>query len=58
MWDHHLLDWICENCNNRNDEDLVTCCACNHPRPQTESYAEIWIEDMESDTGTGVTSIR
>ncbi len=58
MRDHHLPNWSCENCGIRNDEELVTCCACGHPRPETESYADFWIEDLENDTGTGVTSIR
>ena len=58
MREHPLPNWICDICSSRNDEDLVTCTYCDSPRPESESYAEFWIEELENDTGTGIISIR
>ncbi len=58
MREHALSSWVCEKCGYRNDEDAVSCGLCEHPNPQTESYADMMFEEYETDAGILINSSR
>lgn len=49
MHEPQLPEWTCPGCGAQNQEDFVTCWSCNEPRPGTESYADLALEDIEID---------
>jgi len=47
MREAQLPGWKCPRCGYLNEADIVTCVACEYPRPDTESYADIPYEEQE-----------
>ena len=47
MQEPRLPGWKCPQCGYDNEADVVTCVACEFPRPDSESYADLPFDEPE-----------